>query len=316
METLAYPVRKILLPYDGSPWARHALHLAARLAGAGGEAVTGITVLHVIGGSYVARHVHNVDLRVTRVEQQQDWQRLRQLYLDREVRPLLAEAEKILQGLGVRVPIELRVAEGKISQEILKTARDGQFSTLILGRRGLSPLKALLLGSVTRGVLTQAHGLTVYVVTREVKEGPCPISPLLLPVDGSLYSLAAVRQAAALAQAFRDFQPSLTLLHVVDVDLLGLEFLEGRSALVQQGERALAGAREILETAGLKGQFEEKLVTGIPSQVIVEEAEKGGYALILMGSKGHSPLAHLLLGSVTSSVVHTVSDAVVGVVYA
>lgn len=317
MTAIPYPVTKILVPYDGSPSARNALTLAAHLAIAGRQAVTGVTVLQVIGGSYLARHVHNVDLRVARMDQDKDWQRIRQRYLEGEIQPRLAEAQKILADLGVKAPIEARIAEGKVSEEILRLARDENFSTIVMGRRGLSPLKALFLGSVTRSILSQVQGVTVYVAAQEAIFGTaCPISPLLLPLDGSEYSLAAVRQAAALAQAFKPLQPSLTLFHVVDIDLVGLRLNEGTEVLVEEGEAHLAKARAILQAAGLEGFWQEKLVTGEPAPAIVQEAEAGGYPLILMGSQGHSALGHLLVGSVTSSVVHTVTGAAVGVVYA
>jgi nucleotide-binding universal stress UspA family protein len=138
MTAIPYPVTKILVPYDGSPSAKNALTLAAHLSIAGREAVTGITVVQVIGGSYLARHVHNVDLRVTRMDKDKDWQRIRQRYLEGEIRPMLAEAQKTLQDLGVKAPIEARILEGKVSEEIIRLARDEHFSTIVMGRRGLS----------------------------------------------------------------------------------------------------------------------------------------------------------------------------------
>jgi nucleotide-binding universal stress UspA family protein len=316
MTSIPYPVTKILVPYDGSPSARNALTLAAHLSLAGREAVQGITVLQVIGGSYLARHVQNVDLRVTRMDKDKDWQRIRQRYLEEDIRPLLAEAQKTLQDLGVKAPVDTRILEGKVSEEIVRLARDEHFSTIIMGRRGLSPLKALFLGSVTRSILSQVQGVTVYVAAQEATPGTVsPISPVLLPVDGSKYSLAAVRQAAALAQAFRPMQLSLTLFNVIDIALLGVHLEEGAEVLVQEGEKSLAAARGILQEAGLAGCWQEKLITGQPAPAIVQEAEAGGYPLILMGSQGHSALANLVLGSVTSSVVHAVTRAAVGVVY-
>jgi nucleotide-binding universal stress UspA family protein len=122
MTLLPYPITKILLPFDGSPSARNALELAAQLSIAGREAVTGLTLLQVIGGSYLARHVHNVDLRVTRMDQDKDWQRIRKRYVEREVLPLLEEGKKILQSRGVQAPIEVRIVEGKVSDEIIRLA--------------------------------------------------------------------------------------------------------------------------------------------------------------------------------------------------
>ena len=310
-----YPITKILLPYDGSPSARLALDLAASLGRAGGPAVQNLTLLHVTGGSYLATHVKNVDLRVTRLDQVKEWQRVRQHYLDRDILPLLGEAKHLLHRSGYEGHIDLRVADGKVSEEIARLARDESFSTIIMGRRGLTPLRALLLGSVTRKVLSLAEHVTVYVTGQEAPpKEKCPISPLLLPVDGSSHSLAAVRQAAALAQAFRDSAPRLILFHVVDIALLGLSFQEGVDDLVRGGEQALAAARALLQDAGLEGLWEEKLVSGHPARTIVKEAETGDYALVMMGSKGHG-LEHILLGSVTSYAVHRLTRPAVSVVY-
>jgi nucleotide-binding universal stress UspA family protein len=315
MDQLPYPVTKILLPYDGSPSSRHALELAARLDMAGKEAVKSVTLLQVTGGSYLARHVQNVDLRVARMDQDKDWQRVRRHYVETEVLPLLQEGRNILQSLGVQAPIEIRVTEGKVGDEIIRLAREEALSTIIMGRRGLSPLKAVLLGSVTRNILSLAEKVTVYVAAPEPTPGN-PLFPILLPVDGSQYSLAAVRQAAALAQACKEQKPSLTLLQVVDIDVLGMKIQEGDHDLLAEGENILAVSRRILQDAGLEGCWQEKLVSGPPAQTIVQQAKEGGYRLIMMGSKGHSALATLLIGSVTSSVVHTASGAAVAVVYA
>lgn len=316
MEQLAYPITKILLPYDGSASARNALELAACLCDAGKEEVKGLTLLQVIGGSYLARHIQNVDLRVTRMDQDKDWQRIRKRHLEQEILPVLEEGKKILRSLGVQTPIEVRILEGKVSDEIIRLAREEAFSTIIMGRRGLSPFNALFLGSVTRSVLSQAQGVTVYVAAQEKPpRAGCPLSPMLLPLDGSESSLAAVRHAAALAQAFRPMGLSLTLIHVVDIAILGMKIHDGGRELVEEGERILAESRFILQEAGLEGCWEEKLVTGEPAQAIVRQAEEGGYPLILMGSRGRSALASLLIGSVTSSVAHTASRAAVAVVY-
>ena len=312
---IPYPIAKILLPYDGSPSARLALDLAASLGQAGGPAVQNLTLLHVTGGSYLARHVKNVDLRVTRLDQVKEWQRVRQNYLDREILPLLGEAKHLLHRNGYEGHIDMRVAEGKVSEEISRLAREESFSTIIMGRRGLTPLRALLLGSVTRKVLSLAEQVTIYVTGQEAApQEKCPISPLLLPVDGSDHSLAAVRQAAALAQAFRDSAPRLILFHVVDIALLGLSFQEGVDDLVRGGEQALAAARAILQDAGLEGLWVEKLVSGHPARTIVQEAETGDYALVMMGSKGHG-LEQIILGDVTSYAVHRLIRPAVSVVY-
>ena len=124
---------------------------------------------------------------------------------------------------------------------------------------------------------------------------------MLVPVDGSEASLAAVRQAAILARDCKTGSPAITLLHVVDLALLGLTLAEEANFLLEEGQQALATARQILDQTGLQEYTQEKLVSGIPAQAIAREAEVQQAALIVMGSVGHSALARFLIGSVTSS---------------
>lgn len=311
-----FPHRKILVPYDGSPWAKLALDWAAALARAGGEAVQALTLVRVIGGSYLARHLQNVDLRVTRLDQEIPWQRLRQRFLEEDIQPMLAEAVAFLRDRGVTQPIDWQLPEGKISDQILQLARRGEYTTIVMGRRGLSSWKELLLGSVTRGVLQGASRVTVFIAGQE----PAPpaartIFPLLLAVDGSEVSQTAMRQAAALARLWPTAERRLEVLHVVDLALLGPALAVEAQALVQEGEKILTTAKAFLEEAGLGSYVSTKLLSGNPPEVIAQEAEASQAALIYMGSVGRGALSRLLLGSVTQGVLHLVKSRTVAVYY-
>ena len=50
------------------------------------------------------------------------------------------------------VQIETLLKEGHVVEEILKTARDGNFDLIVIGARGRSKMKEILLGSVSHGV--------------------------------------------------------------------------------------------------------------------------------------------------------------------
>jgi nucleotide-binding universal stress UspA family protein len=309
------PLSKILLPYDGSPSARLALKFAAQ-AGAGRETIQSLTLLYVTGGGYLARHIQNVDLQVKRLDQTKEWQKIRQHYLEEEIQPILSQGRELLINYGFRAPIDMKTVEGKIGERILKSVQDDGYSTIIMGRRGLSPFKELVLGSTTHYVLNRATGVTVFVVGPEQADfQQSPFFPLLLPVDGSEACLAAVRQAAVLARDWQIQSPRIILLHVVDMALLGLTLSEEADILLDEGHQALAVAHQILDQAGLKEFTQEKLVCGIPAQTIAQEAEAQQAALILMGSVGHSVLARFLIGSVTHSVLHLVRKPAVAVVY-
>jgi nucleotide-binding universal stress UspA family protein len=147
-----YPFTRILIPYDGSPSAQKALEWAAHLARAERDEVEQITLLRVIGGSYLARHIQNVDLRVTRMDQVAAWRRMRQHHLDHEILPLLEEGKRSLQEKGVEAPIETRVAEGNIGEEIIGLAGEEGYNTIVIGRRrfGLLSSRALSSGRIKK----------------------------------------------------------------------------------------------------------------------------------------------------------------------
>jgi nucleotide-binding universal stress UspA family protein len=160
-------------------------------------------------------------------------------------------------------------------------------NAIVIGQRGLSPIKGLLLGSLTRQVLSLAQRMTIFVVGQEATFTPdCPISPLLLPLDGSEPSLTAVRYGAALAQRFKEDELRLTLLHVIDYVLLGTAYAVGRAPLIEEGKKVLRNSRKIFEEARLREPAVEKLNAGDPSKVVAKVVEDDYYALILMGARG------------------------------
>lgn len=65
---------------------------------------------------------------------------------------------------------------------------------------------------------------------------------------------------------------------------------------------ALDGARARLAAARVA--VREALVEGDPRAALIEAAQDEGAALLVVGSRGHSPLADLVLGSVATYLTH------------
>lgn len=81
-------------------------------------------------------------------------------------------------------------------------------------------------------------------------------------------------------------------------DQLAKAVRDGARATVDQSLQKLKPiANEMLTTGG-------EAIEGAPGQAIVEEAERWGADLIVMGSRGLGTWNRLLLGSVSSNVVH------------
>ena len=68
---------------------------------------------------------------------------------------ILQDSEQRIRATGVQV--EKKLVEGHTVQEIVRAANDGNFDLIVIGARGLSHIKEMLLGSVTDAIIHHAH---------------------------------------------------------------------------------------------------------------------------------------------------------------
>ncbi|MBU4126491.1 MAG: universal stress protein, partial [Proteobacteria bacterium] len=85
----------------------------------------------------------------------------------RQIAPYMKKAKEMLLDAGLSEDqVATKVIDGSRSaaDDILKEARENGFGTIVLGRRGLSKIKEIFMGSVTSKVLLNSSGLTVWIV--------------------------------------------------------------------------------------------------------------------------------------------------------
>ncbi|WP_211209626.1 universal stress protein [Thermodesulfobacterium thermophilum] len=173
----------------------------------------------------------------------------------------------------------------------------------------MSEIKSYFLGSVSNKIL---HGLTnrnIYLVGE--KEGP--VLDILVPVDGSEYSMKAVEHAVCITKYIKDIR-KVTLLRVINLSL----YLERVQAGIDPEEEA----KEILDKAkkrfleqGIKEELvETKISVGFPKDEVVKEINQVGYNLIIMGRKGRSAFKDLVLGGVSSAVINECLEPTIAIV--
>ena len=123
---------------------------------------------------------------------------------------------------------------------------------------------------------------------------------ILVPVDGSAYSLKAVETACDLAQAKA---PSSVVLIAVAIQIPELE--EGiyiAEKMKAQAEIALAKAKDVAQAQGVTADV--ILATGAsPVDEIVQAAKDQQADLIVIGSRGLAGKTRSFLGSTASQVV-------------
>lgn len=134
---------------------------------------------------------------------------------------------------------------------------------------------------------------------------------ILLAVDGSTYSDAAIDEIAR-----RPWPPESELKVITAAEMpimVGMEpwaaspdYFEQLEISVRDAAKGVIDAAlEKLNTAADKTlKVTTEIIQGSPRQVIVDEAERWDADLIVMGSRGLGPWNRLLLGSVSSGVVH------------
>jgi nucleotide-binding universal stress UspA family protein len=134
------------------------------------------------------------------------------------------------------------------------------------------------------------------------------IKRILVPVDFSSHSLAALDYAAELGTRFG---AQLFVLHVVEpiVYYTAPDFAGGAGAatadLIDEQQRCGRAQLVRLERRYAKRRVALRafLQTGTPHQAIADTATQTKADLIVMATHGHTGLSHLLMGSVAERVV-------------
>jgi nucleotide-binding universal stress UspA family protein len=131
------------------------------------------------------------------------------------------------------------------------------------------------------------------------------ITKILVPVDGSEASLAAHRLAL---EAARAFGAEIILLYVVDSSALDeIVRLSGRQRphllqeMQESGMKLLLSLSQEAQQQGIGARVD--IQTGMPDEVILDEAHRHQAGLIVMGKIGRKRHRRSLLGSVTERIL-------------
>jgi nucleotide-binding universal stress UspA family protein len=249
--------------------------------------------------------------------QLQTWQSEREAH----IRAYLAQMSKTLVGAGFsdsQVEIKLQPVARGIARDIIKEAETGDYSVVMMSRRGMAnALQSIILGSVAVKLLQALSFVPLVFVGRAA-----PVKKTLLAVDASESSQKAVDFVASFLDK-QDLQAyELCIFHAI-LGLGAVDFEVPEGAPVECSRRKLPDTglerfkiktgqmmlqvRERLLAAGFSpDKITEKIVSGAVSrsEAIVCEAEAGGYSTIVVGRRGLSRLEGFFMGRVGHKVVY------------
>jgi nucleotide-binding universal stress UspA family protein len=222
-------------------------------------------------------------------------------------------------GEAVRVRIITRPNKHGIAKDISLVAEEGLYDAVIIGRRGITGLQELVMGSVTSNLLAHAKVIPLWVVDGRTSPGG-----VLVAADGSPGSLRAVEHAAHILSGRRDIdlgivniQPKLGDFCEIspDSDNSG----ELSKAIQTSNEKCMADFTEkangILEKAGIEKKavnyfsVKRKIFTG---KAILNTFKDKGYNSLAVGMTGFGQ--SLNMGRVAAYLVQKISDGAVWVV--
>jgi len=220
---------------------------------------------------------------------------------------LIDRAVTELRGRGVEATP--RMLQGDARSVILDRAKEAQVDLLFVGSNGASGLAKFFLGRVAASVVSHAP-CSVEIV--RIREGKLPgIHRILLATDGSEFSARAAR---SIAERPWPEGTEIEVLSVVELHLGAVQALleppymdnqqleSQREEAMKRAEAAVASAVEILSKAFPKVSESISVLLDGPKAVIIDEADKWGADLIVVGSHGHRGIERFLLGSVSEGV--------------
>jgi nucleotide-binding universal stress UspA family protein len=208
--------------------------------------------------------------------------------------------ERIVSLLPMDIgPVTKHLIVGPPADQIVMLAEEQKVDLILLGTRGLGPIKERLVGSVAHRVLTFAPGAKL------ILHGPLKaLSQILLPVRGTDDAEHALRFLQQ--HPFRD-PPTITLFTVLPqtrppwpVDSASAKEMEVHA--LRHAQDSLNDAAAKLAALGYRTRVAATL--GRPVEGILQEAGASNPDLILIGSRGRHGVARLMLGSVSHALLH------------
>ncbi len=292
--------RKILVAVDGSEGALEAVRYVSKTPSFEDMNVVLFTVQGKIPEYYW--DLEKEGSPAWRIKEVRAWE----VGSRKSIQEHMEKAKTILWRAGFpKEAVKTNIHERKkgIARDILTEAKRG-YTCVVVGRKGVSKIKDLILGSVSTKLLEKINFTTLIVVGSK----PEP-DRILLALDGSQNSMRTVDYVGKILGG----SPlDLCLINVIRGD--AIEFVKrAKSEIGSVFEQA---KRQLIRSGFDETQITTKIITGAHSRAktIVEEARNGGYRSIVVGRRGLSKVPAFFMGRVSNKVVQLAKREAVWIV--
>lgn len=307
--------KKVLIAVDNSQQSKQAVRYAARIA----ERVTDLSFVLFTVQPIVSQFLSD-DAK-------------KSLGARKELERVKASNEKkcleLLQSYRTDM-ISMGIAEDRletisrprrlgVAKDIIEHAQKERLDAVVLGRRGMTALQELFMGSVSSSIVQNSSVVPVWLIGGDVKT-----DKILVPVDGSESALRAIDHLAFIIGDVPSLKP--TLFHVrprlrdyceVNFDRKEHEVLE--TTLTESDQQCIEqfyalAYRKMAESGINDERIRIKTVRGLinPGAEIVKEINSESYDTVIMGRSGIN--RNFFTGSVTNYVINKASMTAIWIV--
>ena len=298
------PIRRLLVPLDGSPFAEQALPYARAIGGPDAK----IQLLQVVPrGEAIYGMLGDQLVSDTEVEEAS------QLAAHKELERVRRER------LGASPTVSIEIATGDYAGEILAAAQRSQSDLIVLATHGRGGLDRWIIGSVADRVARSSLIPVMLIQPKDSKAADLaarPIERLIVPLDGSELAAQALPFAGRIAA---QLNVPVLLVRVSDLPKeLSVATAYGAAfsprvyeEVIAQGRgealKSLVESESLLRDMGVTASHQ--VLEGQVAKAIANAA--GENDLIVMTSHGHGGISRLLLGSVANQLINQRRLAVV-----
>ncbi len=193
---------------------------------------------------------------------------------------------------GDRVQTRTLAKNLGVAKDIIELAQEGRYDAIAAGRRGLTGIQELFLGSLTAKLVEHSPVIPIWII-----DGEIPNPKILLAADGSESAFRALDHVCFMLGENPDAR--LTLFHVTPQlgDYCRIDFAEPdpeiEQFIVEGDKRCIADFyAHATKTCRISGISEDRVEIKQSrrrvwvGRAIVEEARKGGYGTVVVGRRG------------------------------
>jgi nucleotide-binding universal stress UspA family protein len=283
---------KILLAVDGSEYSQAAVEEVARTPWPEGSVIRIVSVAEILSDTVSA-----------------EWELFFETRALENVTRAIARFGEIA---GAQTESMTLILKGDPKKALLDEAELWGADLIVVGTHSYNAFERLLLGSVSRAVATHAKCSVQIVRPQYIQRENGGPKRILLAVDGSECSRAAVEEVAnrpwpekcevnVISAVNPTWVPTPEVWTLSEVYLSQMEKVQR-----EQAERAIREALLRLNESNAGRQSRLKLTSDIPvdraDEAIIDTAKAWNADLIIVGSHGYRGFERFLLGSVSQAV--------------